>query len=71
MILANKKWYIYDGKGRIYVMAYNSDIYQCVEEFHQGSINDIVTSPNHNYALTIGENGMIKTWDYCRKVVVS
>ena len=53
------------------MMAYNSDIYQCVEEFHQGSINDIVTSPNHNYALTIGENGMIKTWDYCRKVVVS
>lgn len=54
MISAGKKWFIQDGKGRIYSLSKDSDEYNQIYSFHQGSINDLITSPSHNYACTIG-----------------
>jgi len=69
MIRADAKWYIQDAYGRIYMMPRDSDVYQVVYEFNQGAINDVAISPQHNYALTLGENGLVKTWDYVAKNV--
>jgi len=69
MIRADAKWYIQDAYGRIYMMPRDSDVYQVVFEFNQGAINDVAISPQHNYALTLGENGLVKTWDYVAKNV--
>jgi len=69
MVLANNKWYIQDRKGKIYVMEKDQEEYKCITEFHEGSVNGLVCSPSHNYAVSIGENGMIKVWDYVKAVV--
>lgn len=69
MILADNKWYIQDRKGKLYVMDYEDTTYKCISEFHEGSVNGLVCSPTHGYAVSLGENGMIKVWDYVKKNV--
>lgn len=69
MVLADGKWYIQDRKGKLYVMEKEETNYKCITEFHEGSINGLVCSPTHSYALSLGENGMIKVWDYVKKNV--
>jgi WD40 repeat protein len=51
------------------MMPRDSDVYTVVYEFNQGAINDVAISPMHSYALTLGENGLIKVWDYVGKNV--
>jgi WD40 repeat protein len=70
MILADDVWYIQDRKGRMYVMDKENDNYKCIYEFHQGHINSLVTSPSLNYAVSTGEDGVVKVWDFVRKNVV-
>ena len=60
MVLADGKWYIQDGKGRIYVMNHDSELSTEVYDFQEGTVNDLAVSPSHNYAVSIGSNGMIK-----------
>jgi WD40 repeat protein len=68
MTLANNKWYIQDLNGAIYVMDHDSDgVYRNVYNFHKGAIADLVCSPTHNYAMTLGEDGLVKVWDYAKK----
>jgi len=50
-------------------MPYEGEHFTEVFQFHQGAVNDVITSPNQNYCITIGENGMIKVWDYVLKQV--
>ena len=69
MILADNKWYIQDRKGKMYVMEKDETTYKCITEFHEGSVNGLVCSPTHSYAVSLGENGMLKVWDYVKKVV--
>lgn len=69
MVLADGKWYIQDRKGRLYVMEKNENTYKCITEFHEKAVTGLVSSPTHNFAVSIGENGMIKVWDFVRKVV--
>jgi WD40 repeat protein len=54
----------------MYVMDKETDNYKCIYEFHQGHINSLVTSPNLNYAVSTGEDGVVKVWDFVRKNVV-
>ena len=67
MISANNKWYIQDANGRIYVMAHDSEIVHEITSFHKGSVNDLVCSPSHNYAISLGQDGTVKVWDYANK----
>lgn len=69
MVLAGSQWYIQDARGKIFSMGKDSDIYNEVYTFHQGAVKDLVASPSHNFAVSIGENGMIKVWDYVKKSV--
>ena len=71
MILAGSQWYIQDAKGKIFSMGKDSDIYNEVYNFQEGSVKDIVASPTHNFAASIGQNGMVKVWDYVKKNVFS
>ena len=63
------KWYIQDHNGNIFVLDEATGDHKSIVQFHKGSINDIATSPTQNYVVTFGEDGMVKTWDYSRKVV--
>ena len=38
-----------------------------VREFHSGAITDLAVSDNMNMAITTGEDGLIKVWDYLRE----
>lgn len=71
MILAGSQWYIQDAKGKIFSMGKDSDIYNEVTCFQEGEVRDIVCSPSHNFAASIGQNGMVKVWDYVKKDVFS
>jgi WD40 repeat protein len=49
-------------------MDHDSDgVYRNVYNFHKGSIEDLVCSPTHNYAMSLGEDGLVKVWDYAKK----
>ena len=49
-------------------MDHDSDgIYRNLELFHKGAVMDIVCSPTHNYAVSLGEDGLVKVWDYANK----
>jgi WD40 repeat protein len=39
-----------------------------VYKFTEGAIQDLITSPSHNYAISLGESGLVKVWDYAKKV---
>jgi hypothetical protein len=54
MILADGKWYIQDRKGKLYVMEKNESNYKCITEFHEKSVNGLVCSPTHNFAVSLG-----------------
>lgn len=69
MILADNKWYIQDRKGKLYVMEKEESTYKVITEFHEGSVNGLVCSPVHSYAVSLGENGMLKVWDYVKQNV--
>jgi WD40 repeat protein len=69
MILADGKWYIQDRKGKLYVMEKNETTYKCITEFHEKAVNGLVCSSNHNFAVSLGENGMVKVWDFVKKIV--
>ena len=38
-----------------------------VREFHSGAITDLAVSDNMNMAISTGEDGLIKVWDYLRE----
>jgi DNA-directed RNA polymerase subunit beta len=48
-------------------MEKETDNYKCIYEFHQGHINSLVTSPNLNYAVTTGEDGIVKVGSYVKE----
>ena len=52
-------------------MGKDSDIYNEVYNFQEGAVRDVVASPTHNFAASIGQNGMVKVWDYVKKNVFS
>jgi WD40 repeat protein len=47
----------------------NTDDYsaQIILNYHSGPINDMAVSDAYNMALTCGNDGTIKLWDYCRE----
>ena len=61
--------YIQDGKGRIYCLNRDSDLYTEVYKFTEGSVAALCASPTHNYAVSLGETGQLKVWDYAKKSV--
>jgi len=67
MVLADNKYYIQDGKGKIYCLNRENDLYTEVYKFTEGAITDLATSPMHNYVVSLGESGEVKVWDYAKK----
>ena len=67
MVSADKRWYIQDGKGKIYVLSKDTNQYSEIYKFTEGAIMDLCTSPCHNYAVSLGESGLVKVWDYAKK----
>jgi WD40 repeat protein len=67
MVSAGKKWYVQDGRGKIYVVSKETDMYSEIYRFTEGAIMDLVASPAHHYAISLGESGQVKVWDYAKK----
>jgi len=65
--VAGNKYYIQDGKGKIYCLNRETDIYTEVYKFTEGAIMALASSPIHNYVVSLGESGEIKVWDYAKK----
>ena len=68
MVLAGDKYYIQDAKGKIFALDRDSDLISVVYRFSEGKINALVASPAHNYAVSLGESGQVKVWDYAQKI---
>ena len=65
--VAGNKYYIQDGRGKIYCLNRETDIYTEVYKFTEGSIMALASSPLHNYVVSLGESGEVKVWDYAKK----
>jgi hypothetical protein len=68
MVKGKGMWLVQDAKGRLWQLDAKDYQATVVREFHQGAITDLAVSDSFNMAITTGENGLVKVWDYLRQV---
>jgi len=66
MIKGNGIWLLGDARGKIWKMQMDSLLYEEVTHFHAGSINSLTLNSSNKSAVTVGEDGQVKLWDYIR-----
>lgn len=64
LIKGDKIWFSVDRKGKIWKISEDFLEQHVLLDFHSGKIMDIVTSPECNAAVTIGEDGSTRLWDF-------
>ena len=65
MIKGHDHWLIADGKGKIWKMNIDNMHVTEITHFHSKRVQDLCLPPI-NAALTVGEDGQVKLWDYVR-----
>lgn len=66
MIKGNDHWLIQDGKGKIWKMMMDSMEVTEIRHFHSGQISDLVLNPVQNAAISLGQDGQAKLWDFIK-----
>ena len=66
MIKGKDHWLISDGKGMIWKLMMANNEVQLVFNFHSKRIMDLAVPSSINAALTLGEDGQAKLWDFIR-----
>mmetsp|Transcript_34591 Transcript_34591/g.25742 ORF Transcript_34591/g.25742 Transcript_34591/m.25742 type:complete len:92 (+) Transcript_34591:1155-1430(+) len=66
MVKGNGMWLLGDANGKIWKMATDTLEYSEVTHFHSGSVNDLVVNSFNKSAITIGEDGEVKLWDFIK-----
>ena len=67
MIKGKGMWLIQDAKGRLWQLDAKDYQATVIREFQSGAITDIALSDTFNMAITTGEDGLVKVWDYLRE----
>ena len=67
MVKGNGIWLVQDAKGRLWQLNCDDLTSKVLLNYHSGQIKDFALSDAYNMAVTVGEDGMIKVWDYSRK----
>jgi len=66
VVRGNGIWLINDVKGRLWKVSSDDFSAKILFEYHSGEITDLAMSDAYNMAVTCGEDGMVKVWDYTR-----
>jgi WD40 repeat protein len=66
VVRGNGMWLINDVRGRLWRVNPEDFSAKVVFEYHSGEITDMAMSDAYNMALSCGEDGMVKVWDYTR-----
>ena len=66
MIKGNDHWLIGDGKGKIWKMMIETMEVKLVTSFHSKRVRDLSVPHSINAALTLGEDGHVKLWDFVK-----
>lgn len=67
MIKGKGMWLIQDARGRLWQLDAKDYQATVIREFQSGAITDLALSDTFNMAITTGEDGLIKVWDYLRE----
>jgi len=67
MVKGNGMWLVQDARGRIWKVDCEDYTSEIITDFHSGAITDMAISDFCNMAVTVGEDGNIKVWDYVRQ----
>lgn len=67
MVKGNGIWLVQDAKGRLWQLNCEDLTSKILLNYHSGEIKDFALSDAYNMAVTVGEDGMVKVWDYSRK----
>ena len=61
-------WIIQDAKGRLFKLN-QPDMQECalILSTNAGKVRDLIISPNTNSAVTVGDDGVVRVWDYANK----
>ena len=66
MIKGHDHWLILDGKGKLWKMMMDTmDVVELMH-FHSGMVQDLVVSHVQNSAVSIGQDGQVKLWDFIK-----
>lgn len=64
---SNDFWLIYDANGKIWKLKLPSFEQELVLDTNAGKMMDLCLSNQVNAAVTIGEDGAVRLWDYVNK----
>lgn len=69
--MGEKHWIVIDGNGRVskLIISENKQDFEIetLMETNSGKLNDLAVSPISNSAITIGDDGVVRLWDYVYK----
>jgi WD40 repeat protein len=63
-------WLIGDGRGKIWMLNNETKDYKPILRFHSGKVMDLALSQDTNSAVSIGNDGCLKLWDYTKSMEV-
>jgi WD40 repeat protein len=66
VVRGNGLWLISDQKGRLWRVNPEDFSAKIIFEYQSGEFTDMAMSDAYNMAVTCGEDGMVKVWDYTR-----
>jgi len=66
MVKGKDIWLLGDANGKIWKMNIETLEYEEVTHFHSGAINDLVVNSFNKSAITIGQDGEVKLWDFIK-----
>lgn len=66
MIKGNDHWLLVDGKGKIWRMKMDTLEVTEIMNFNSGKVTDLVINEKQNSAITVGQDGSVKLWDFIR-----
>ena len=64
MIKGDDHWLIQDGNGRLYKMPFATDQVRELHHFHSGPLRGLAVPKSADVALTLGNDGRVKLWDF-------
>ena len=66
MVKGIEFWLLADGRGKIWKMMNDTLDITEVTHFHSGKVRDLAMSSQQLLAVTAGEDGQVKLWDFIR-----
>lgn len=64
LVMGEECWIALDKKGKLWRISDDYLDHKVILDFHAGPVNDLIVSPDHNVAISIGQDSKTRLWDF-------